>query len=137
MVYHKFTFLLLLIASTFLAACGTIPGAGTGSTAGAPQNSANIAQTARDQSSLPGQAYGGDNNFHFASSTPGEVTMALIEYAKETGANLGDLTEALKATNGAPETVTITTRDITSGNAENLGSAAGSGSNSGAGSVTR
>ena len=126
---------LVLIALAFLTACGTMPG--LGGTAGAPQTSANVAQTARDQSSLPGQAYGGDVNMHFASSTPGEVTLALIEYAEKTGANLTDLTEALKATNGAPEVVTITTRDITSGNGENLGSAAGSAANAGAGGVTR
>jgi len=126
---------LVLIALAFLTACGTMPG--LGGTAGAPQTSANVAQTARDQSSLPGQAYGGDNMFNFASSTPGEVTLALIQFATDTGAPLSDLTEALKATNGAPETVNITTRDIAAGNGENLGSAAGSASNAGAGGVTR
>jgi hypothetical protein len=126
---------LLLTALAFLTACGTMPG--LGGTAGAPQTSANVAQTARDQSSLPGQAYGGDNMFNFASSTPGEVTLALIQFATDTGAPLSDLTEALKATNGAPETVNITTRDIAAGNGENLGSAAGSASNAGAGGVTR
>ena len=125
----------LIAALLTLTACGTLPG--LGGTAGAPQTSANIAQTARDQSSLPGQAYGGDNNFIFASSTPGEVTLALIEFAKDTNAPLKDLTEALKATNGAPETVTITTEDISAGNGENLGSAAGSAANAGAGGVTR
>lgn len=119
-----------------LTGCRGLPGA-AGSSDGAPQTSANIAQNARDQSNVPGQAYGGDVTYHFASSTPGEVSMALIEYARETGAALSDLTAALKATNGAPENVTITNRDVSGGDSENLGAGSGGSGAASGGSVDR
>ncbi len=128
----------LLLSAALLSGCGTVPGSGAAS-AGAPMPATNLAQTARDQAAVPGQAYGGHVYWNFASATPGEVTMAVIEYAQKTNASLKDLTEALKATNGAPEVVTITTEgSVQGGDADNAGAGtSGASSLSGSGSLGR
>lgn len=128
----------LLVALAFLTGCaGLTPSGGSPASAGAPQPATNLAQTARDQAAVPGQAYGGHNNWHFASTGQVEVQAKLLEMAAAQSWTPDAIQKALAATNGAPETVTITvTGNVQGGNADNAGAGtSGAGSAAGSGSV--
>lgn len=126
-----------LVAVLALSACTTPTAAGPGS-AGAPQASTNLAQTARDQASIPGQSYGGHVYWNFASQGAAEIQQRILAIAAEQKWSAEQITAALASTNGAPGTVTITTANVQGGDADNAGAGtAGAGSAAGSGTVQR
>ena len=130
---RKFAFL----AALALAGCTTPTAAGPGS-AGAPQASTNLAQTARDQASIPGQSYGGHVYWNFASQGAAEIQQRILTIASEQKWSAEQITAALASTNGAPGTVTITAANVQGGDADNAGAGTGgSGSAAGSGTVQR
>lgn len=122
-----FTILFLAVA---LAGCGSVPGIGSSA---APQVSANVAQTARDQSSVPGQSAGGSVYWYFASQGAADIQRQIIAMANEQKWTPEQLVAALASTNGSPDSVVITTHAVQGGDADNAGAGSGSG---GAGSGT-
>lgn len=133
---------MIVAALTFgllaLAACTTPNTGGGPSSAGAPQPATNLAQTARDQAAVPGQAYGGHVYWYFAAQGSAEVQKTILEIAKAEKWSPEQLTAALASTNGAPNSVAITTQNVQGGDADNAGAGTGAaGSAAGAGSVQR
>lgn len=132
----------LLLATLLLPACaGLQPSGASPANAGAPQPATNVAQTVGgDQAAVPGQAYGGHNYWYFASTGAAEIQARILAIAEKGSWTPEQLQAALAATNGSPETVTISVGgNVTGGNADNAG--AGSGGASGlsgtSGTVTR
>ena len=121
------------------ACAGLTPSGGSPASAGAPQPATNLAQTARDQAAVPGQAYGGHNNWYFASTGQVEIQQRVMALAEANGWTPEQIQAALAATNGAPESVTISVGgNVSGGNADNAGAGtSGAGSAAGSGTVTR
>lgn len=125
--------LLLVFAlglGTLTGCAGLQPAGGSPASAGAPQPATNLAQTARDQAAVPGQAYGGHVNWYFASQGAPAIQQRILALAEAGNWTPEQLAAALASTNGAPHTVAITTTNVQGGNADNAG--AGTGGASGA-----
>ena len=136
----RYLALTLALSLAALAGCaGLTPSGSSAASAGAPQPSTNLAQTARDQASIPGQAYGGHSYWNFASAGAAEIQARVLALAEKNNWTPEQVNAALSSTNGAPDSVTITVGgNVTGGNAENAGAGtAGAGSAAGGGSVTR
>lgn len=118
---------ILLLVALVLAACTSPAGFQSPGTAGAPATGTVLAQTARDQTAVPGTSTGGTSSSNiynqFAAVVPPEVAMRLLEVAEAGKWTAADVTAALKGLAGAPDNVVITTQTNTSsgGDAENLG----------------
>jgi hypothetical protein len=133
---RKFAFLAAFLA---LTACTTPNTGGGPSSAGAPQPATNLAQTARDQAAVPGQAYGGHNYMYFAAQGAAAIQQSILDIAKTEKWTAEQITQALAATNGAPQSVTISVGgNLSGGDADNAGAGTGgSGSAAGSGTVQR
>ena len=127
---------LALVVTTFallaLAGCGSLTpgGALSPGTAGAPATSTAAAQTVgQDQAAVGGTATGGTGtiNWYFASQASSAVQMEILAMAAAQGWSAAETIDAVKATNGSPESVTITNENVTNagGNADNAGAGTG------------
>jgi hypothetical protein len=127
-----------------LGACGTPGGFMSPGTAGAPSVGTTVAQTARDQSTVPGTSTGGTGSGNiynqFAATVPPEVALRMLEVAEAQNWTADQVTSAFKALAGAPTTVTISgdqTNTASGGDAENLGAGSGGSGAASGGSVDR
>lgn len=133
-------YLTTLILFLFLAACGTPGGFMSPGTTGAPATGTTLAQTARDQSTVPGTSTGGTAtiNYYMASAVPPSVSSKLLELAAAEKWTPEQIESALRAAAGAPESVSITgTVTNQAGDAENLGAGSGGSGAASGGSVQR
>lgn len=134
----KIKVLFLGVAMVVLAACAGLPGLGSGSgpstgTAGGPAVASQGAQNiGGSQGQAPATATGGTSaiNFNFASQIPGSLADSIIKQAADQKWTPEQLSAVLRATNGAPESVTITTQGNSSngGNASSIPAAGAGGS---------
>jgi hypothetical protein len=137
---RKFTFL----AALALAGCaGLTPGTASPGTAGAPATAGQLAQTVSgQQGQAPATATGGTSSilWNFASQGAAEIQTRILALAEAGKWTPEQLTAALASTNGAPQTVNITTQTNSSngGTASSIpagtGGAAGVG---GSGTITK
>ena len=127
----------LLVSSQ--CACQGLPGARSPGTAGAPAVATGIqgAQTIggdQGQAQTPQTVTTGTASIYweFASKVDAAIQAALLALAAEKDWTAQQTIDALKATNGAPETVNITTADISvqSGAGDQAGASGGTGGNS-------
>lgn len=141
---------LALVAVLALAAAALTPGcagltpAGVSpSTGGAPATAGQLAQTVSgQQGQAPSTATGGTSTivWNFASSVPSETAGAILKIAADQKWTAEEVSNAIRAAAGAPQTVSITTQTNSSngGNASSIpagtGGAAGVG---GAGTVQK
>lgn len=126
-----------LVALVFCAGCGGIPGrTQSPGTEGAPAV-ATGAQAAQNIGRDQGQAQTpqtvttgtATQNWYFASQVDSAIQAAILAMAEAKDWTAEQTVNALKATNGAPETVTITTQSNTvqSGAGDQAGSSGGTG----------
>lgn len=125
-----------LIAILALVACESMPpGAGSpgvdsAATATGLQGAQNIGGD-QGLGQTPQDTVGGlaTQNWWFASQGDSKVQMEVIGYAREVGATMVELKDALTALSGAPQTVSITAGDtaIAGGDAEAVGATTGAG----------
>lgn len=137
--------LLVAVLTVFLAGCTSPSGFMSPGTAGAPATGTTLAQTARDQASVPGTSTGGTGSGNiynqFASQVPPEVALEMLRVAQAQNWTAQETIDAFKALAGAPTTVTLSgaqTNTVNGGDAENLGAGGGGAAGAaGGGSVTR
>ena len=131
-------FVVVLAIGFALGACATPSGSGQGpsaGTAGAPAVATQGAQNiGGSQGQAPATATGGTAavNFNFASQIPGTLADGILKMADAQKWTPEQLQAVFRSTNGAPQSVTITTAGNTSqgGNASSI-PAAGSGGSAG------
>ena len=138
------TAILTLAVIALMPACaGLQPGGVSPSTAGAPASAGQVAQTLTgQQGQAPSTATGGTSTivWNFASSVPSETAGSILKIAAEQKWTAEEVSNAIRAAAGAPQTVSISTQTNSSngGNASSIpagtGGAAGVG---GAGTVQK
>lgn len=138
------SFVLFVIGATLATGCAGLTPSGFMSpgTAGAPSTGTTLAQTARDQATVPGTSTGGTGTGNiynqFAAVVPSEVALRALEVALAQGWNAEQTTTLFKALAGAPTTVTIAgaqTNTVNGGDADNLGAGGGGASGAAGGST--
>ena len=141
---RKFAYLFAALASLALAACaGLTPGGVSPSTAGAPATAGQLAQTVSgQQGQAPSTATGGTSSiiWNFASAVPSSVADKILAMAAEQKWTGEQVTEAMRAAAGAPQTVNISTQtnSANGGNASSIPAGTGGGMGvGGAGTITK
>lgn len=132
---------LALLALTGCA--GLTPSALSPSTAGAPATAGQLAQTVSgQQGQAPSTATGGTSTivWNFASQGAAEIQSRILAMAEAAKWTPEQLTAALASTNGAPQSVTISTETNSSngGNASSIPAGTGGGTGvGGSGTITK
>lgn len=133
----------LLIGCAMLAACGSLPGGPLSpGTSGAPLVTTQGAGTITgQQGQAPSEAVSGTGtvNYYNAANVSSEVSMTLLEMAKEAKWTPEQIRAALTALAGAPDTVNINgSASVVTGDSAAIGSGTGGGAGAaGASTVNR
>lgn len=141
---RRFPLFLSAVLACALSACaGLTPSGVSPSTAGAPATAGQLAQTVSgQQGQAPSTATGGTSTivWNFASSVPSETSGKILAIAAEQKWSAEQLTEAMRAAAGAPQTVNITTQtnSANGGNASSIPAGTGGGMGvGGSGTITK